>query len=231
MRTNRTVTAAMALTLAIGLAACDTGQEAGPSDQGATGTQGTQGSQDAGSASSAAGPDGAAPSTAAEPQATEADDDPDDDVEDNDEDGVVGLGPGSEVTPSALAALESAVAAAGGTAYEVDDREDGFWEVGVVTGGSTAVVTVSPDGTTVDSTEEGGGGLDAETAEAVAAAQTTLADAVVAAVGEGEGQLGAAGLGEQDGTWAWSVTVTSPDEEDVELLVDPTTGRVGRPGS
>ena len=235
MRTNRTVTAAMALTLAIGLAACDTGQEAGPSDQGATGTQDARGSQDAqggqdGGASSAAGPDGAAPATASEPQATEADDDPDDDVEDNDEDGVVGLGPGAEVTPSALAALESAVAAAGGTAYEVDDREDGFWEVGVVTGGSTTVVTVSPDGTTVDSTEEGGSALDAETAEAVAAAQTTLADAVVAAVGTGEGQLGSAGLGEQDGTWAWSVTVTSPDEDDVKLLVDPTTGKVVRPG-
>lgn len=228
MRTNRTMTAAMALTLALGLTACDAGQDGAAPDQGVSGTQA---GRDGGSTSAAVGPDGAAPSTASEPRATEADDDPDDDVEDSDKDGVVGLGPGSEVTPSALAALESAVAAAGGTAYRVDDREDGFWEVGVATGGTTVLVTVSPDGTTVDSTEEDTADLDAQTAEAVVAAQTTLADAVVAAVQTGDGQLGSAGLTEQDGTWAWAVTMTNPDEDDVEVLVDPATGKVSRPGS
>src|SRR5690606_10915737 len=160
-------------------------------------------------------------------EATEADDDTDDDGEDDDSDGVVAGGPAADLTPSALAAIETALGEVDGTAYEVDDREDGFWEVDVLTSDGSVVVTVAPDGTTVDGTsDDSDDALPDAGRQALASARVSLAEAIVAAVRASEGQLDSAGLAEQDGKWWWRVVVDSTDEDDIELRVDPVTAEV-----
>jgi uncharacterized membrane protein YkoI len=159
--------------------------------------------------------------------ATESDDDPDDDGRDDDSDGVVGGGPAADLTPSALAAIETALGEVDGTAYEVDDREDGFWEVDVMTEGGAVEVTVAPDGTTVDGTaDDSDDGLEDAGRQALAGARMTLAEAIVAGVRASEGQLDSAELADQDGGWWWRVVVDTPDQDDVELRIDPATGKV-----
>ena len=114
-----------------------------------------------------------------------------------------------------------------GTAYEVDDREDGFWEVDVLTADGATEVTVGPDGTTVDGTaDDADDTLDDAGRQALAGAQVTLAEAIVAAVRAADGQLDSAELAEVDGAWWWRVVGDSPDQEDIELRVDPATGEV-----
>lgn len=221
MRSDRSITAAMALTLAVSLAACSDDGPA-PPDRAPT-------TADAGDASADPGAGtGEAAVTSAPAQATEADDDPVDDERDDDEDGVVGLGPGAETTAAGLAAVDSAVAAVGGegpAAYALDDREDGFWEVEVLGQDGASTVTVSPDGTLVDGAEDAEE-PPAAARRALAEARTSLAEAVVAATRSAEGQLEEAALAEHDGGWSWRVVVDTQDEEDVELFVDPATGTV-----
>src|SRR5690606_13670944 len=148
--------------------------------------------------------------------------DTDDDGEDDDGDGVVAGGPAADLTPSALAAVETALAEVEGTAYEVDDREDGFWEVDVLTADGATEVTVGPDGTTVDGTaDDADDTRDDAGRQALAGAQVTLAEAIVAAVRAAEGQLDSAELAEVDGAWWWRVVVDSTDQDDIELRVDP----------
>lgn len=160
-------------------------------------------------------------------EATEPDDDTDDDGEDDDSDGVVAGGPAADLTPSALAAIETALGEADGTAYEVDDREDGFWEVDVLTADGAVEVTVAPDGTTVDGTsDDSDDALPDAGRQALAGARVSLAEAIVAAVRASEGQLDSAELAEQDGDWWWRVVVDSTDEDDIELRVDPVTAEV-----
>ena len=242
MRTHRSLSAALTLTMALALTACDGGEEdiatpAGPTSAapteeqaGATATDDvavtaadtpTQDPDD--DSEDTAGQDGAD----ATEEATEPDDDTDDDGEDDDGDGVVAGGPAADLTPSALAALETALAEVEGTAYEVDDREDGFWEVDVMTTDGATEVTVGPDGTTVDGmADDTDDALEDAGRQALAAAQVTLAEAVVAAVRAAEGQLDSAELAQVDDVWWWRVVVDSPDQEDIELRVDPATGEV-----
>lgn len=160
-------------------------------------------------------------------EATEPDDDTDDDGVDDDSDGVVGGGPAADLTPSALAAIETALAQAEGTAYEVDDREDGFWEVDIMTADGAVEVTVAPDGTTLDGTaEDADDTLDEAGRQALAGAQVTLAQAIVAAVQASEGQLDSAELAQVDGAWWWRVVVDSQGQQDIELRINPATGEV-----
>lgn len=242
MRTNRGVTsAAMALTLAVVLAGCDTDDGGGPG--GPTGSQDVRtttspdGTAQTGAAGQTSGPstgDEEARTTQASPEGDQdadptdvADDDTDDDGRDDDSDGVVGGGPAADLTPSALAAVETALGELGGTAYSVDDREDGFWEVQLLVDGAPVLAILSPDGTILESSSpDDDEELDDGKAEAVAAAGTTLAEAVVAAVRAAEAQLDSAELEEVDGAWSWTVTVDTAEKEDVVLHVDPASGKV-----
>jgi uncharacterized membrane protein YkoI len=252
MRTNRSLSAALILTLTLTLTACAdgdaespgaTGTSAEPAEEAATATatqddaqtasavesDDSDGTEDDGSddedADETSDDDSAEASGTGE--ATEPDDDADDDGRDDDSDGVVGGGPAADLTPSALAAVETALGEVDGTAYEVDDREDGFWEVDVMTEDGAVEVTVAPDGTTVDGTaDDSDDALDDAGRRALAGARFTLAEAVVAAVRASEGQLDSAELAEHDGGWWWRVVVDSPDQDDVELRVDPVSGKV-----
>ncbi len=159
--------------------------------------------------------------------ATEPDDDTDDDGVDDDGDGVVGGGPAADVTPSALAAVESALGEVEGSAYRVDDREDGFWEVDVMTPEGARVVTVRPDGITVDGIgDQVEDPLDDAGRQALSGATVSLAEGVVAAVRAAQGQLDSAALEEVDGAWVWRVVVDTAGQSGVELRVDPATGAV-----
>lgn len=250
MTSNRSLPAALALTLSLALTACgsgddepvpaptgsaaatEAGQEAtatATQDPGETATESPAGTQEPSGDDEDEAEDtaGGTDDGAATGEATEADDDTDDDGEDDDSDGVVGGGPAADLTPSALAAVESALGDVDGTAYRVDDREDGFWEVDVMTADGASQVTVAPDGTTVDGVADATDDpLDDAGRKALAGAQVTLAEAVVAAVRASQGQLDSAELASVDGAWWWRVVVDSASEQDVELRVDPATGEV-----
>lgn len=198
-------------------------EESGGSGTDDTDDEGT-GEGTAGTGEGTAGGTVEAPATG---EATEPDDDTDDDGQDDDSDGVVGGGPAADLTPSALAALETSLGQAEGAAYQVDDREDGFWEVGLSTADGPVVVTVAPDGTTVDGVVAGSDDTLGDAGrQALAGAQVPLAEAIVAAVRASAGQLDAAELAQLDGAWWWRVTVDSPSQQDIELRVDPATGEV-----
>lgn len=93
-------------------------------------------------------------------------------------------------------------------------------------GDRSVEVTVSPDGTTVESTEEDD--LDAEDRDALDAASITVVEAIEIAVGEVGGVLDDVELDEEDGTYAWEVTLDGTDSgDDVEVLVS-VTGEVLR---
>lgn len=231
MRTHSSLTAAFSLSLALALVGCSSQDDPGTS----TGSAITQ--DDAAAATSAD------PATSTATKSGPSDDDADDgsadgtgddggndddaDGSDDDGDGVVGGGPAADLTPSALAAIETATGTEGGLAYAVETREDGFWIVSLLVAGSTTQVTVLPDGTTVDEvTSEPDDDLDATARQVVEGAQVSLAHAIVEAVRTAEAQLTSAELEEVDGTWVWEVTVGSANRRDVELHVDPTTGSV-----
>lgn len=250
------MSAALALTLALALTACDRGGDEATSptpdevaatteDQGATATAtGTpeetstespseEESQEPEETGAAGGVEGEEPDdsegTVEAPEtgeATEPDDDPDDNGQDNDDDGIVGGGPAADLTPSALAAIETAVGQADGTPYQVDDREDSFWEVDVATDGGATTVTVAPDGTTVDSARDAEDPLSEAGRQALGEAQVSLAEAIVAAVQASEGQLDSAELAAVDDAWWWVVVVDSPSEQDIQLRVNIATGEV-----
>ena len=249
------MSAALALTMALALTACDRGGDeatsptpdevAATDDQGATTTatetpeesatespseEETEEPEETGAAGEVEGeePDDSegtveAPETG---EATEPDDDTDDNGQDNDDDGIVGGGPAADLTPSALAAIETALGQADGMPYQVDDREDSFWEVDVMTGSGATTVTVAPDGTTVDSARDAEEPLSEAGRQALGEAQVSLAEAIVAAVQASEGQLDSAELAAVDDAWWWVVVVDSPNEQDIQLRVSIATGEV-----
>ncbi|TQM96181.1 hypothetical protein FB476_1045 [Ornithinimicrobium humiphilum] len=237
MRSSRTLPAALILSMAAVLTACTGGGDdapetatetsAAPTDEQQTSAPPTEDETETEEPSEEATETVGDATGAPTEEATEADDDPDDDGVDDDGDGVVGGGPAADLTPSALAAVETALGEVEGNAYYVDDREDGFWEVDVATTDGAMRVTVGPDGTTVDGTpSQTPDALPDPGRQALAEAQLTLAEAVVEAVRAARGQLESAALVERDGGWTWQVVVDTPDQEDVELLVDPVTGEV-----
>lgn len=207
-QTSRTMTAALALALAVGLTACGSDDDAG---DGAT-----------------VGSTGAATTTTDATTAVTDDDDTSDDggTASSDASGT------ADLTAAALQAVATAEAETGGTAYAVDDQDDdGGWEVDVATADRSVEVTVSPDGLTVVGTEDDD--LDDDDRAMVEAADITLQEAVEAAVAEAGGVLDDAELDEEDGSPVWEVTLDRTDggDDDVDVRVDAVTGDVSRDDS
>ncbi|WP_161965111.1 PepSY domain-containing protein [Ornithinimicrobium cerasi] len=205
--TNRTLTAALALTLSLSLAACGSADQEGA---GVTTEQTTS-----------------AETTSAETTSDDAETSSDD-ADDTSGTTTTGAG-GEDLTATALAAIATAEAEAGGTAYEIDDQDDdGTWEVDVAVDDRSVEVTVSADGSTVAETEDDD--LDEDDRAALDAATITLVDAITTAVTEVDGVLDDAELEEEDGSFFWEVSVdrtsNGAGDDDVEVRVDVTTGDV-----
>lgn len=204
-RTRPHLTAALALTLALGLSACggdDSSLDGVNADAPVDMTTDDAGATDDATSDQAASTDAAASTGTA----AAADD----------------------VTAAALAAIGTAEDAVGGTAYEIDDQDgDGTWEVEVAVGDRSHEVTVSADGAQVVGTPEEDG-LDADDAAALEAAQATLAGAVGTAVDEVGGVLDGASLDEEDGSHRFEVELNRTDggDDDITVVVDAATGQV-----
>lgn len=198
MNTSRhhTVTTVLALTLSLGIAACsedDPTVEPPATDPSASTTE--DAAPDEATADDAT-PDQGSAETSGAGEAT------------------------GDLTTTALTAIGTAEAEAGGTAYEIDDQDaDGTWEVDVRVEDRSVEVTVSADGSRVERTEEDD--LDDDDRAALDAATITLAEAIELAVSEAGGVLDDAELeGEDDGRpHHWEVTVDTGGTE-TEVLVD-----------
>lgn len=131
----------------------------------------------------------------------------------------------SDVTQAALQAIATAEAEAGGTAYEIDDEDDDeAWEVGIAVDDRGVEVKVSADGTTVTGTDDDDDLNDERTG--LQQAQVGIADAIETAIAEVGGTLDDAELSDDDGRYAWEVTVDADGDDDVEVYVDITSGEV-----
>lgn len=143
-----------------------------------------------------------------------------------------GATPGGDATPNernatALRAIATAAQAAGGTAYELDDADDdGQWEIDVMVGDRNHEVTVAADGQTVVSREEDD--ADTEDRNRLQQAQTTIEQAIEAALMEVPGNLDDVELDDDNGRTVWEVTVDEQNMQDVEVYVDVVTGDVVR---
>jgi uncharacterized membrane protein YkoI len=107
---------------------------------------------------------------------------------------------------TAVTAIITAEASAGGRAFELERGDDDTWEVHVAVGEREVEVRVASDGRSVQSSEDDDG-IDAEERAALDAAVSTLADAVRIATAQnpvGE-RLDEVQLDEDDGTWVWTV--------------------------
>lgn len=125
-----------------------------------------------------------------------------------------------DVTATALTAIATAEAAAGGQAYEIDDQDDdGTWEVDVRVGNASVEVTVSADGTEV--VEQENDDLDDDDRNALDAASITLTQAIQIAIDEVGGVLDDAELEDNDDgkPYHWEVSIDIPGNDDVEVLV------------
>lgn len=125
-------------------------------------------------------------------------------------------------------AIATAEEHAGGTAYELDDQDDnGTWEIDVAVGDRSVEVTVSADGTSVVETEDDDD-LDDDDRQALSVATITLEDAILTALAEVPGQLDDAELDDDNGTFAWEITIDVDNDDDVEVYIDVVTGEVLR---
>ena len=202
--TNRTLTATLALTLALGLAACGTDDTPSISTAG----------QPAAEASSEPTTDSAADDSTASDTA--------DDTNGGDDAAATDAGSADDLTAAALAAIATAEAEAGGTAYEIDDQDDdGTWEIDVRVGDRSVEITVSADGATVVETDDDDD-LDSDDRAALDAATITLTEAIEIAINEVGGVLDDAELETDDGQHAWEVTVDTDAKDDVDVLVSVT---------
>ncbi|MDQ1123223.1 PepSY domain-containing protein [Microbacterium trichothecenolyticum] len=111
---------------------------------------------------------------------------------------------------TAVTAVNTAEASAGGRGFHLDREDDVSWEVQVAVGDREVEVTVAADGTTVRSSRDGDG-IDDDERAALDAAATTLADAVRIAAAQNPGgeRIDEAHLDEQSGAWAWEVEMQS----------------------
>lgn len=207
--TNRTLTAALALTLALGLAAC--------------GTDDTPSVSTAGQAADEALDEATADSSTDDTTDDEStDDDAAEETTGDDSAAATDAGTSDDLTAAALAAIATAEAEAGGTAYEIDDQDDdGTWEIDVRVGDRSVEVTVSADGTTVVETEDNDD-LDSDDLAALDAATITLTEAIEIAINEVGGILDDAELESDDGEQGWDVTVDTDAKDDVDVLVSVT---------
>lgn len=209
MTTTKHLTIALALTAALGLGACAQEDDAPAGGAEETTSVAQEGADD-----------------------TQADDTEADDATSDDAAGETAGGPVAAPAPvgegvaAAMTAIATAETEAGGIAYEIDDQDDdGTWEVDVAVDDRSVEVTVSADGSTVEGTEEDD--LDADDRAALDAASITLQEAIETAIGEVGGVLDDAELDEENGEYAWEVTVDGADsgDDDVEVRV-AVTGEV-----
>lgn len=129
----------------------------------------------------------------------------------------------ADTTAVGLAAISTAESAAGGQAYQIDDRnDDKTWEVDVRIGLGSVEVTVSGDGTQVYS--QGEGGLDDDLHAALAGATITLSEAIQIAVEDSGGMLREVEL--EDATDAaphhWEVSLNTGQPTDTEVSISMT---------
>ncbi|MDR6690188.1 putative membrane protein YkoI [Microbacterium sp. 1154] len=122
----------------------------------------------------------------------------------------------------AVRAITTAESRAGGRAFQLE-AEDGAWEVHVASGDREVEVRVSADGGEVRSSSDSGA-LDADDGSALAAAGTTLADAVRIAAAQGTGGAVDEAELQRDGTTAtWSIDLAGG----VTVRVSAADGSVG----
>ena len=119
---------------------------------------------------------------------------------------------------TAIAAVTTAEAEAGGRAYELDREDDGSWEVHVAAGDREVEVRIDADAATVISSRDDDG-LDDDDRAGLDSAVITLADAIrTAATANGSGSgVDDASLEDEDGRWAWEVSFD--DGPDVHVSV------------
>lgn len=122
-----------------------------------------------------------------------------------------------------LAAIESAQAATGGTAFEVDDADGGSWEIYIADGDDELEVLVTSDGSEIILIEREGG-LDASDSDGLAAATITISEAIVIAADHGEGLIDDVNLDREGSGFAWEVTFVN----DVEVYIDVASGEIIR---
>lgn len=121
----------------------------------------------------------------------------------------------------ALAAITTAEASAGGTAYEVE-RTGNRWEVYVRVGNTVHEVRVSADGQQVVRTSTDR--LEAEDRTRWDRVEVPIADAITTALAERPGDLVEADVGRRGGRTAWDVEINVPPRRDV--YVDAATVEV-----
>jgi uncharacterized membrane protein YkoI len=133
-----------------------------------------------------------------------------------------------ERNAAALRAIATAEQDQNGKAYEIDDEEnDDTWEVDVMVGDRSVEVKVSGDGNNVISSGDDNDAEEEDRAR-LARAQTTLQQAIEAAVREAPGAVDDVELGEEDGRDAWEVTIDTTEIADVEVYVSPEDGSIIR---
>lgn len=209
-----TLTTALALTMTLGLAACGDSEPDtdAPADAPSASTPAETGADETTT-------DDAADDTAADDGSGET---ATDDAARDDATDATG-GAADDLTALGLAAIDTAEAETGGTAYEIDDLDDdGTWEIDVRVEDHSVEVTVSKDGTEVLETEQDD--LDDDDRAALDAATITLQDAIELAISEVGGVLDDAELeGEDDGNpHHWEVSVDTDSRDDIEVLISVT---------
>lgn len=120
-----------------------------------------------------------------------------------------------------LAAVDLAESETGGVAFELDDDDDGTWEIQVADGEDELEVLVSADGAEMLGIEPDGR-LDDEDRQALDAATITLTEAIEIAAEHAAGQVDAVDLDEEDGVFTWEVDFT----DDVEVYLNVENGEV-----
>lgn len=126
-----------------------------------------------------------------------------------------------DVTNQALDAIAAAEEEAGGTAYEIDDRNgSGTWEVDVAVDDRSVEVEIDADGAVVGTEDDD---LDGDDRAGLEAATISLPDAIKLAIGEVGGYLDDAELEEEDGQHYWEVSLDGTDQgDDIEVKVSVT---------
>lgn len=121
----------------------------------------------------------------------------------------------------AVAAITTAEASAGGTAYELE-RTGNQWEVYVLVGNTVHEVRVSADGQQVGRTSTDR--VEAEDRTRWSRVEVPIAQAITTALTVRQGDLVEADVGRRNGRPAWDVEINVPPRRDV--YVDAVTGDI-----